>query len=104
MPEIVGTYVAVKDYELIADEVDRRVDPAVPLQIDLRHAAVLGPEPWMGVRAEIAQATEPVFIFRAREFRAACGQWVKLVLPEPFDSDDPTACPQCADLVVKTNV
>ncbi len=97
MAKIVGTYAAIKHYELIADEVDRRVDPAVPRVIDALHAGVLGPQPWTGVQATIAGATEPVFLFGRREFRAVCGQYVQLILPEPFDPEIAKACPQCAE-------
>lgn len=99
MARILGTFAAVRRYALNRDGIDHRLDAAVPDEIDVLHAGVLGPEPWGGIRRRIADASEPMFLFDGRVFEVACGQYVKLLLPQPFDSEHPKACPRCMDAI-----
>jgi hypothetical protein len=80
------------------DDLDHQLDRALPDEIGIVHACMLGPEP-QGLRKEILDATEPVFATRGRVLDAACGTWVQVLLPEPFDSEHPQACQRCLDAI-----
>ncbi|QZH65046.1 hypothetical protein [Mycolicibacterium farcinogenes] len=71
----------------------------MPKQIDVVHACLLPPEPWMGVIAHIVDAKEPIFAERGHFMEAACGRHVRVYLAEPFDVDHPKACQECKGVV-----
>lgn len=98
MAKILGTFSAIERYEL-ARSVDSVLDPYVPRDIKVVHACVLPPEPWTGIYQRVADAKEPLFAERGHGLDAACGRWVKVYLPKPFDSEDPKACQQCKDAI-----
>ena len=93
MANIIGTFRAVERYPLVKDPVAGGLDPAVPDEIDVLHAGVLGPEPWTGLREQIADATEPIYLFGGSVFQVACGRYVTVLIPKPFDSEHPIGVP-----------
>jgi len=56
-------------------------------------------EPWVGIYAEIVDATEPIFAKKNHGIDAACGRWVRAYLPQPFDSQDRRSCQACKDAI-----
>lgn len=95
MANVTGTFRAVERYDLVKDPVAGGLDPAIPHDYGVLHAGLLGPEPWSGLRGEIADATEPIFLFGGKVFEVACGRYAKVLIPKPFDSEHPQACPRC---------
>jgi hypothetical protein len=49
--------------------------------------------------AQALDATEPVFASNGRVEEAACGRYVSVLLPEPFDSEHPQACQRCLEAI-----
>jgi hypothetical protein len=94
--KILETCAALERWEWRRDGVDHRVDRVLPDEIGVVHACLLGENP-RGLRAEILDAKEPVFATHGVVLDAACGRWLRVLLPEPFNSEHPKACPQCLD-------
>ncbi len=68
-------------------------------EIDIVHACLLGPDPMTGALHDILDALEPVFLTHGRLVVAACGRHVRVLLPKPFDSEQPKACPRCLETI-----
>ncbi|WP_179475345.1 hypothetical protein [Mycolicibacterium vinylchloridicum] len=96
MAKILNTFAAVERYELV--RAGGGVDPEVSAEA-VRHACRMPEEPWTGIYAKIADATQPIIAEKSHGLFAACGTWVRVYLPQPFDSEDSRACPQCVDAV-----
>ena len=96
MAKILDTVAAIEHAAYVRSE-DHRVDPDVPHDIKKLHAVLLGPEPLIGAKAFIIDATEPAFLVGrvAEVVEAACGTRMQILLPEPFDSESRKACPLC---------
>jgi hypothetical protein len=94
--KILGTVAAIERYALQRAG-GGELHPAVPADFEVLHACELGPEPWTGWRSFIAVTTEPCFFDGriAEVVQALCGVRVRILLPKPFDSEDPKACPLC---------
>jgi hypothetical protein len=97
--KILDTCAAIERYVLRRSE-DHRLDPALPDEIDIIHACLLGPEPVSDFRRYVLDAKEPIFATtRWDATEAACGGRVRILLPEPFDSEHPKACQRCLDAI-----
>lgn len=99
MAKIPDTFAAVERYDLVRDRDAGGVDPVVPADA-VRHACLL-PEDYIvgSIWAKVADATQPIFEQKGRGMHAACGQWVKVYLPEPFDSEHLKACQRCMETI-----
>lgn len=98
MAKVLGTFGAVERYVLRRDDVDHQLTAMVPEKVDVLHACLLPEEPWTGLHAVIADATEPVVASSQWEsLQAACGRRTKVFLPVPFDTDHPKACQKCTE-------
>ncbi|MGH3275462.1 MAG: hypothetical protein ACRDNZ_14215 [Streptosporangiaceae bacterium] len=99
MAKILDTCVAVERWVWQRDEFGHQVDRVLSDDIGIMHACMVGPEPVRGLLAEVLDAREPVFATHGRVIEAACGKYVRALLPEPFDSEHPQACPRCLDAI-----
>lgn len=100
MAKVLDTFAAVERYVLRRDgRVDDGMYPDVP-EDAMRHA-VLIPDQSIGgtIVDKVLDAREPVFDGKGRSLEAACGRRVKVYLPQPFDSEDASACPQCMEVI-----
>jgi hypothetical protein len=99
MARIHGTFAALERFDLQQDGVDHRVDAVVPEEIDVLHACLMPQQPWRGIWAEIADATELTFAPPQHRIEAACGRHVRVYMPTPFDSEHPKSCLRCKDTI-----
>jgi hypothetical protein len=98
VPKIPGTFAAVERYALVRDRVAGGIDPDVA-EDSVRHACLLPEEPWTGVYRKVADATELVIAEKGHAQLAACGHWVRVDLPQSFDSSDPRVCGRCMEAI-----
>lgn len=98
MAKILDTCAAIERWEWQRDGVDHKVDRVLPDEFGVVHAVLIGEHP-SGLRLEALDAIEPVFATHGKTLDAACGTWVRALLPEPFDSEDANACLRCLEAI-----
>lgn len=87
----------MRHYDLVRDDVDHQLDPALPADPGPVHAVDLEPDRHYrpGYLRRMDKARQPMFTQYASEFTALCDRSVRVVLPIEFDTKDPDVCPQC---------
>ena len=96
-----GTRAALDHFERLVEPDERGEVVGLPLDPEPVHCLI--PQP-SGLRFALARwSTEgrPVFLERWDRERAACGRFVKVVMPQVFDDADEDACERCVAEVVK---
>jgi hypothetical protein len=82
-----GVLAAYEGYDLQRSE-DHRVDPVLPEDIGRVHA-------YREVLSFRVKPGLPRFAARHGHWEAVCGWGVKVLLPQRFETTDPSACEKC---------
>lgn len=82
-----GTHAALEQYKRVRAPEDHRPDRELPDDVGVVHA-------YRGF--DEAKPGLPRFAEWYEKWHAACGWRVRVLLPQKFDTDDPSACEKCA--------